>query len=294
MHSSFLLLAVAAVMLNYNVDSLYTSKLNYRHNLHQHQQQRHVHKSMNARNNAMKHQMFSGIVEEIGTIDKVIEKDDLILWDGSIGKGVEFSVNGNIALKDAYIGCSIAVNGVCLTATSLTDNTFTVGIAPETLRRSNLGSLSVGSKVNLERAMKADGRNSGHFVQGHVDTTGAIIEKFREKDSLWIKVKVSVDVMRYIVEKGFIAIDGTSLTICQVNKDECWFTFMLISHTQQNVVIPMKEIGDYVNIEVDVLAKMVEQSLIASLKDKYVSKEEYNKLLNRVNEIENAIKAKSR
>ena len=138
---------------------------------------------------------------------------------------------------------------------------FTVGLAPETLRRSNLGELTPGALVNLERALKANSRNSGHFVQGHVDCTGTIMDKWKEGDSLWIKVKVNSDMMKYIVPKGFICIDGTSLTICDVDKKESWFTFMLISHTQQNVIIPKKEIGSKLNIEVDVLAKMVEQSL---------------------------------
>ena len=140
---------------------------------------------------------------------------------------------------------------------------FTVGLAPETLRRSNLGQLVSGSRVNLERALKADSRNSGHFVQGHVDCTGEIIEKWKEMESLWVKVKVPQDVITYIVPKGFICVDGTSLTICEVDTrpDASWFTFMLVAHTQQSVIIPNKALGDKVNIEVDVLAKMVERSL---------------------------------
>ena len=138
-----------------------------------------------------------------------------------------------------------------------------MGLAPETLRRSNLGQLVAGSRVNLERALKADRRNSGHFVQGHVDCTGEIIEKWREMESLWVKVKVPQDVISYIVPKGFICVDGTSLTICEVDAqpEASWFTFMLVAHTQQSVIIPSKALGDKVNIEVDVLAKMVERSL---------------------------------
>lgn len=117
--------------------------------------------------------------------------------------------------------------------------------------------------MNLERALKADGRNSGHFVQGHVDCTGEIVEKWREGDSLWVRVKVPQDVIAYIVPKGFICVDGTSLTICDVDSrpDALWFTFMLVAHTQQSVIIPAKAVGELVNIEVDVLAKMVERSL---------------------------------
>jgi riboflavin synthase len=138
-----------------------------------------------------------------------------------------------------------------------------VGLAPETLRRSNLGLLKPGSRVNIERALKADGRNSGHFVQGHVDCTGEIVEKWREGESLWVKVKVPQDIIPYIVPKGFVCVDGTSLTICDVDSrpETSWFTFMLVAHTQQSVIIPSKAVGELVNIEVDVLAKMVERSL---------------------------------
>jgi len=210
--------------------------------------------------------MFSGIVEEMGVVDKLVVNKQMPLWDGSLGEGVELTVVADRALLDAYVGCSIAINGVCLTATLLEDNKFTVGLAPETLRRTNLGRLKAGGRVNLERALRADGRNSGHFVQGHVDCTGTILAKWKEADSLWVKVKVSHDVIRYIVPKGFICVDGTSLTVCDVSvaanaSNESWFTFMLIAHTQQHVIIPSKEVGDLVNIEVDVLAKMVETSL---------------------------------
>ena len=126
-----------------------------------------------------------------------------------------------------------------------------------------MGVLKTGSRVNLERALKADGRNSGHFVQGHVDCTGEIMEKWREGESLWVKVKVPQEFITYIVPKGFVCVDGTSLTICEVDArpDASWFTFMLVAHTQQSVIIPAKAAGERVNIEVDVLAKMVERSL---------------------------------
>lgn len=214
------------------------------------------------------HMMFSGIVEEMGTVEKLVVNKQMPLWDGTLGEGVELTVVAEKALEDAYIGCSIAINGVCLTATFLEKNKFTVGLAPETLRRTNLGKLSSGKRVNIERALRADGRNSGHFVQGHVDCTAIILEKWKENDSLWIKVKVPFEFIKYIVPKGFICIDGTSLTVCDVNANEnsdSWFTFMLISHTQQNVIIPSKDVGDLVNIEVDVLAKMVERSIAGAL-----------------------------
>ena len=210
--------------------------------------------------------MFSGIVEEMAVCARLEESKNVQMWDGSTAEGAELTVSlkeGSEVLSDAYIGCSIAVNGVCLTATSIdsTKREFTVGLAPETLRRSNLAMLRTGSNVNIERALKADGRNSGHFVQGHVDCTGPITEKYFEGDSLWIKVQVPDEFIKFIVTKGFICVDGTSLTICDVDTAKSTFTFMLIAHTQQSVIIPQKEIGDHVNIEVDVLAKMVSQSL---------------------------------
>jgi riboflavin synthase len=209
--------------------------------------------------------MFSGIVEEMGTVGELRKVPDMEMWDGSISEGVELTVNAKTALGDSYIGCSIAINGVCLTATALEENRFTVGLAPETLRRTNLGLLKEGSPVNLERALRADGRNSGHFVQGHVDCTGEIVQKWKEGDSLWVKVRVPQEYIKYIVPKGFVCIDGTSLTVCETNTahGESWFTFMLIAHTQQSVIIPGKEEGGLVNVEVDVLAKMVERSLEA-------------------------------
>ena len=207
--------------------------------------------------------MFSGIVEDVGTVDELVPDQQLTLWDGSTGTGTQLTITSQVAMEDAYIGCSIAVNGVCLTATSLDHQTakFCVGLAPETLRRSNLGKLTKGSRVNIERALKANSRNSGHFVQGHVDCVGVIREKWQEGDSLWLKIEIPKEYIAYVVPKGFIAIDGTSLTICEVNQHQHWFTIMLISHTQTAVILPHKNIGDEVNIEVDVLAKMVEQSM---------------------------------
>ena len=218
--------------------------------------------------------MFSGIVEEMGTVEELRTVTDMEMWDGSVSEGVELTVKAKTSLGDSYIGCSIAINGVCLTATALEEDKFTVGLAPETLRRTNLGTLGEGATVNLERALRADGRNSGHFVQGHVDCTGEIINKWKEGDSLWVKVHVPKDYIKYIVPKGFIAVDGTSLTICDTDNEESWFTFMLIAHTQQSVIIPNKPVGGLVNVEVDVLAKMVERSLeaYASQSDKLAMK----------------------
>jgi len=164
--------------------------------------------------------------------------------------------------------CSICVSGVCLTATDLdsSNNQFKVGLAPETLRKTYFPSLRAGDAVNLERASEIGGRNSGHFVQGHVDGTGTILEKTPDKDSLCFKITVDdPNMLKYIVPKGFIAIDGTSLTVVDVDTQEKWFSFMLIEYTQKKIIIPSKGLGDKVNLEVDVLGKYSETALAALL-----------------------------
>lgn len=169
-------------------------------------------------------------------------------------------------LKDCHDGDSIAINGVCLTVTSFTPEAFTIGVAPETLRITNLGSLAVSSRVNLERAVRADTRMGGHFVQGHVDTTAEIASLTPDGNALTLRFKPKVkEVLRYVVYKGFIAIDGTSLTVTKVNDDEGWWEVMLISYTQEKVVIAQKKAGDSVNIEVDMMAKYAEKSVAGML-----------------------------
>jgi riboflavin synthase len=136
-------------------------------------------------------------------------------------------------------------------------------LAPETLRRTYLGDLQPGDAVNLERASEIGGRNSGHFVQGHVDGIGSVRERWIDNDSLWYKIETSDDILRYIVPKGFIAIDGTSLTVVDVDPLEKWFTFMLVEYTQKKIIIPSKMLGAKVNLEVDVLGKYSENTLAA-------------------------------
>jgi len=207
--------------------------------------------------------MFTGIVEEMGTIVSLEERDDIPLWDGTKGKGTELTVEAKVALEDAYLGCSISVNGVCLTATSLNASSFKVGLAPETLRRTYLGILKPGDAVNLERASEIGGRNSGHFVQGHVDGIGTVKERWIDEDSLFYKIETAPEILRFVVPKGFIAIDGTSLTVCEVDPVENWFTFMLVEYTQKKIIIPAKLPGDVVNLEVDVLGKYSENAIAA-------------------------------
>ena len=198
----------------------------------------------------------------MGTCRSLERNPELELWDGSKGEGVELVIEGcNTVLDGAYDGASIAINGVCTTVVEFDDNSFKVGLAPETLRRSNLGELSTGKPVNLERSLPADGRNSGHFVQGHVDTTGTIRSKEFDGESLWLRVNAPPELMKLVVPKGYIAIDGTSLTVCEVNQSEGWFSVMLIAFTQMHIIVPNKEVGDTVNLEADVMGKYIEASM---------------------------------
>ncbi|XP_050207338.1 riboflavin synthase [Mercurialis annua] len=196
--------------------------------------------------------LFTGIVEELGEIKHMGPTKD---------GGFDLKIKAKTVLNGVNLGDSIAVNGTCLTVTDFSEEEFTVGLAPETLRKTSLIELRVGSLVNLEAAVQPTSRMGGHFVQGHVDGTGEIVEKEVEEDSLWIKVKVDSKLLRYIVPKGFIAIDGTSLTVVDVFDDEGCFNFMLVAYTQQKVVIPLKNVGDKVNLEVDILGKYVERLL---------------------------------
>lgn len=205
--------------------------------------------------------VFSGIVEEIGEVVRLEKRTDLPLWDGSIGEGVELEVAATTVLEGAYEGCSIAVNGVCLTATRFDDKTACFGLAPETLRRTNLEAAVPGTLVNLERALAADGRNSGHFVQGHVDEVGIIEAMTPDGEALTVRVRPPPHLMAYIVPKGFICVDGTSLTVCEADPAKGWFDFMLVAYTQQHITLPKKAVGDKVNLEVDVTAKYVERSV---------------------------------
>lgn len=173
--------------------------------------------------------------------------------------GWHLTVRGPVAADGAREGDSIAVNGVCLTVTRHEGERLTFGLAPETLARTNLGDLEPGAGVNLERSLPADGRIGGHFVQGHVDGTGVLAERTPDGDSLRIAVQAEPPLLRYLVPKGYVAVDGTSLTVIDVRADR--FTFMLVAYTQQHIVLPSRQIGARVNLEVDVLAKYAEKFL---------------------------------
>ena len=191
--------------------------------------------------------MFTGIVEEVGSVRAV--------GDGSL------VIGASEVLSDVEVGDSIAVNGACLTVTTHDDSSFSVDVVPETLRRTNLGELEVGSPVNLERSMPANGRFGGHIVQGHVDGTATIHSIRGEGDALMVVFDAPISLMRYVVEKGFIAVDGASLTI--VNCDNFSFSVTIIPHTQENTVFKHKKTGDSVNLEVDIMAKYIERLTMA-------------------------------
>lgn len=191
--------------------------------------------------------MFTGIVEEIGSVRSCRRHGD----------GFDLSINASLVIEDAKLGDSIAVNGVCLTVTALDDKGFVTGLAPETLNRTNLEALSTGSGVNLERALLPTTRMGGHYVQGHVDGTGTISDFRIDNDALWVTIKAPANVMPYVVPKGYITLDGTSLTIVEVGDD--WFNVTLVAYTQQHIIMPKKSLGDSINIEVDVLGKYVER-----------------------------------
>jgi riboflavin synthase len=193
--------------------------------------------------------MFTGIVEELGTVRALAEREG----------GWHLVVQGPLAASDSRLGDSVAVNGVCLTVTRREGEELTFGLAPETLARTNLGDLQPGAPVNLERSLPATGRIGGHFVQGHVDGTGTLAERTADGDSLRIAIQAPPELLRYLVPKGYVAVDGTSLTVIDVRADR--FTFMLVAYTQQHIVLPRYPLGARVNLEVDVLAKYAEKFL---------------------------------
>lgn len=193
--------------------------------------------------------MFTGIVEEIGTV--------LAVQKGA--KSSILTIGAKAVLTDVSGGDSIAVNGVCLTVTSFSQSSFTADVMHETLDRSSLSSIRIGSKVNLERAMLANGRFGGHIVSGHIDGTGKIVEIKKDDNAVWYTIKTSEKVLRYIIEKGSIAIDGISLTVAKVEKDS--FCVSIIPHTAKNTILFFKKVGDVVNLENDCIGKYVEKLL---------------------------------
>lgn len=193
--------------------------------------------------------MFTGLVEEIGTVRDISRKEG----------GHVLAVSARETLEGVKRGDSIAVNGVCLTVTDFDENGFFFGLAPETRAKTNLEDLAPGAPVHLERAALPSTRLGGHYMQGHVDGTG-VIKAFRpDEDALWMTVAAPSSLMRYIVPKGYIAVDGASLTVVHTGSD--WFDVTLVAYSREKLALPRKQPGARVNLEVDILAKYVERLL---------------------------------
>ncbi len=205
--------------------------------------------------------MFTGIVEEIGTISNIARGADSCIY----------TVNASKILEDMHIGDSIAVNGLCLTVTSFDKSSFTADVMNESLRRSNLGDLRRGSKVNLERAMAANGRFGGHIVSGHIDGTGTLLSYEREANAVWVTISANEELMRYIIMKGSVALDGVSLTVARLYNDA--FAVSLIPHTGEETTLLNKNIGDRINIENDVVGKYVERLCSSAKKESGITED---------------------
>ena len=205
--------------------------------------------------------MFTGIIEEIGSIQG-IQKG---------AKSSALTIQGNKIFDDLRIGDSVAVNGVCLTAASCNKNSFTADVMHETLQRSAIGALKAGSRVNLERAMPANGRFGGHIVSGHIDGTGEIIKIKRDDNAVWFTIKAADKIMKYIIEKGSIAIDGTSLTVAEVSTVS--FSVSIIPHTAKSTIISERSVGDTVNLENDTVGKYIEKLMAYGQTQSGITKE---------------------
>lgn len=196
--------------------------------------------------------MFTGLVEETGSLISISQS----------GSSLVLNISCSFA-KELTSGESVAVNGTCLTVTKKTDASFCADVTPETFRRTSLGELTAGSPVNLERALKADGRFGGHIVSGHIDGTGRLIKNVREENAVNVFFAVNKKLGRYIIEKGSICIDGISLTVASVSQDadEIIFSVAVIPHTWENTTLCKKSEGSTVNIECDVVGKYIEHFL---------------------------------
>ena len=191
--------------------------------------------------------MFTGIIEEVGTVKRIQRS----------GSSSFIEIQAKKVLEDVHLGDSIAVNGVCLTVTHFGGGMFRADVMNETLSRSSLGSLASGSPVNLERAMAAGGRFGGHIVSGHIDGTGTISDIRNDGIAVWYTVSAPPELLRYIVEKGSVAIDGISLTVAKVTDTS--FSVSIIPHTAAETILGTKKTGDTVNLENDIIGKYVEK-----------------------------------
>lgn len=193
--------------------------------------------------------MFTGIIEECGTVSSISKS--------GISGAIE--IQAKTVLGGTKIGDSIAVNGVCLTVTAKSESSFTADVMAETFRRSNLGNLKKNSRVNLERALPADGRFGGHIVSGHIDGTGTISRIADEGNAVWIFITASQSILSRIVEKGSVAVDGISLTVANAAESE--FAVSVIPHTREQTSLSEKKCGDVVNLENDIIGKYVQKFL---------------------------------
>lgn len=191
--------------------------------------------------------MFTGIIEEIGTIRGIRRGN----------RSVVLEVGAAKVLEDTKVGDSIATNGVCLTVTAMGNGGFTADVMPETMERSNLGGLKPGDRVNLERALCLNSRLGGHLVAGHIDGTGRIADRVKDENAVWLTVRAAPEILRYVVDKGSVAIDGVSLTVAYV--DEAVFKVSVIPHTQEETTLTGKRVGEVVNLENDMIVKYVEK-----------------------------------
>lgn len=194
--------------------------------------------------------MFTGIIEEKGTVEKVHHVS---------AKAVQLKIVAKVVLEDVQLGDSISINGICLTVTDFDSTSFQVDAMPETLEATTLNQLKAGSKVNLERAMAANGRFGGHFVSGHIDGIGEIVEKYKKENAIYYEIKVQEELAKFLLHKGSITVDGISLTLFEIDKDI--FTISIIPHTASETILGVKGKGDIVNIECDMLAKYVQNML---------------------------------
>lgn len=199
--------------------------------------------------------MFTGIVEDLGTVEKIKKR----------GQTLELAIYSRKICEDIHIGDSIAVNGVCLTVTEFGNDVFHVDVMPETFNSTSLASLRDGSKVNLERAMGANGRFGGHFVTGHVDCTGTIVRKERKENAIYIDISHPEEYAHLLIYKGSIAVDGISLTVFGAAENR--LTVSIIPHTAKETVLGFKTVGDIVNLEFDLIGKYL-YSFFANEKEK--------------------------
>lgn len=205
--------------------------------------------------------MFTGLIEEVGTIQNVRRG----------ARSCVLTIGCKKVLEGSQIGDSIAVNGVCLTVTNMGGSYYTADVMAETMNRSSLGQLSTGASVNLERAMPANGRFGGHIVSGHIDGTGTVQSIEPDDNAIWYTIAAKPNLLRYIVEKGSITIDGISLTVAYV--DEHCFKVSIIPHTQQVTALHDRGVGDIVNLECDIIGKYVEKLLQPAAGEEETKKE---------------------